>query len=121
MGTSTASTHLTGLARHLFTHRTQSVAYGLVLEGGITRVLGQEEVLMKQRDFLVERGTSHAWAKRPGKHCKVLCVLVDGAIDPQIARHVTVGGHRGAGDLTGRPAPAARFTVRAVRRSGPGR
>ena len=68
-------------------HRTQTVDYGLVLEGEITLVLDQEEVLMRTGDFVVERGTNHAWANRSSKPCRILFVLIDGCFDPQIAQH----------------------------------
>ena len=87
LGTQTASTNQTGQAKHPFMHRTQTVDYALVLEGEITLVLDEEEVLMKTGDFLVERGTNHAWANRSGKMCRVLFVLIDGQFDPEIARH----------------------------------
>ena len=87
LGTATASTNQTGRAKHPFMHRTQSVDYALILDGEITLVLDEEEVLMKAGDFLVERGTNHAWANRSGQPCKMLFVLVDGQFDPDIARH----------------------------------
>jgi uncharacterized cupin superfamily protein len=59
----------------------------LILEGEIYLVLDQEECLMRQGDFLVERGTSHAWANRSGKPCKILFVLIDGKFDPELAKH----------------------------------
>jgi len=92
LGTHTASTNRSGKARHPFMHRTQTVDYGLVLEGEITLLLDQEEVLMRQGDFVVERGTNHAWANRSGKPCRMLFVLVDGAFDPQIAQHFAAPG-----------------------------
>jgi mannose-6-phosphate isomerase-like protein (cupin superfamily) len=87
MGTQSASTNRSGGAKHPFMHRTQSVDYALVLEGEITLVLDNEEVLMHAGDFLVERGTNHAWANRSGKPCRILFVLIDGRFDPQIAQH----------------------------------
>jgi mannose-6-phosphate isomerase-like protein (cupin superfamily) len=84
MGTDTASTNHTGSAKHPLMHRTQSVDYGLVLEGEITLVLDQEEVLMRTGDFVVERGTNHAWANRSGKPCRILFVLIDGQFDPTL-------------------------------------
>lgn len=87
LGTDRASTNKAGTARHPFMHRTQSVDYALVLEGEITLVLDEEEVTMREGDFLVERGTNHAWANRSGKPCRMLFVLVDGRFDPEIARH----------------------------------
>lgn len=92
LGTSTASTNQTGRAKHPFMHRTQSVDYGLVLDGEITLVLDEEEVTMRAGDFLVERGTNHAWANRSGKPCRILFVLIDGTFDPDIARHFTPHG-----------------------------
>lgn len=89
LGTTTASTNETGRAKHPFMHRTQSVDYALVLDGEITLVLDEEEVTMRAGDFLVERGTNHAWANRSGKPCRILFVLIDGTFDPDIARHFT--------------------------------
>jgi hypothetical protein len=43
-------------------HRTQSVDYGIVLEGEILSVLDSgEEVLMRRGDVMVQRATMHAW------------------------------------------------------------
>ena len=58
-----------------------------MLEGEIHIILDREERLMKQGDFLVERGTNHAWANRSGKPCKMLFVLNDGKFDSEIGRH----------------------------------
>ena len=85
MGTDTASTYKQG--GHPLMHRTESVDYALVLEGEIHIVLDDSERLMKQGDFLVERGTSHAWANRSGKPCKMLFVLIDGTFDAAIGKH----------------------------------
>ena len=85
IGTDKASTNHSGTAKHPFMHRTQTVDYGLVLEGEITLVLDEEEVLMRAGDFIVERGTNHAWANRSGKPCRILFVLIDGRFDPALA------------------------------------
>ncbi len=87
LGTDSASTNKTGKAKHPFMHRTESVDYALCLSGEITLVLDDEEVTMREGDFLVERGTNHAWANRSGKPCKMLFVLIDGTFDPEIAKH----------------------------------
>jgi mannose-6-phosphate isomerase-like protein (cupin superfamily) len=91
LGTDTASTYAGGKAKHPFMHRTQSVDYALVLEGEITLVLDKEDVIMKTGDFLVERGTNHAWANRSGKPCRMLFVLIDGKFDPEIGKHFVAG------------------------------
>ena len=93
LGQGGASTNTGGQAKHPFMHRTQSVDYALILAGEITLVLDQEEVLMKTGDFLVERGTNHAWANRSGQPCKILFVLIDGRFDPALAQHFAPGGH----------------------------
>ncbi len=85
LGTNKASTYKEG--GHPLMHRTESVDYALVLEGEIHLVLDKEERLMQQGDFLVERGTSHAWANRSGKPCKMLFVLIDGTFDAEIAKN----------------------------------
>ena len=59
-------------------HRTQSIDYGIVLEGEIYLVLDDSEVLLKAGDVVVQRGTDHAWANRSDKVCRVAFILVDG-------------------------------------------
>jgi mannose-6-phosphate isomerase-like protein (cupin superfamily) len=91
IGTHTASANRDSRAKHPFMHRTQSVDCGIVLEGEITLVLDNEEVVMREGDFLVERGTKHAWANRSGVPCRILLVLIDGAFDAKLARHFDAG------------------------------
>ena len=59
--------------------------YGIVIEGEITLVLDDSEVLLRPGSVVVQRGTNHAWANRSGQPCRMLFVLVDGAYDPTIA------------------------------------
>ena len=70
---------------HPLMHRTESVDYGIVIEGELTLVLDDSEVQLKQGSVVVQRGTNHAWANRSGKPCRMLFVLVDGKFDPAIA------------------------------------
>ena len=70
---------------HPLMHRTESVDYGIVIEGELTLVLDDSEVQLKQGSAVVQRGTNHAWANRSGKPCRMLFVLVDGQFDPAIA------------------------------------
>jgi mannose-6-phosphate isomerase-like protein (cupin superfamily) len=70
---------------HPLMHRTESVDYGVVIEGELTLVLDEGEVALKQGSVVVQRGTSHAWANRSGKPCRMLFVLIDGSYDPTIA------------------------------------
>jgi quercetin dioxygenase-like cupin family protein len=59
-------------------HRTESIDYGIVLEGEITLVLDDSEVTLRAGDIVVQRGTDHAWANRGTVPAKVVFVLVDG-------------------------------------------
>lgn len=73
-------------APHPLMHRTESVDYGVVMEGEITLVLDQGEVQLRAGSVVVQRGTNHAWANRSGKPCRMLFVLVDGTYDPAIGQ-----------------------------------
>lgn len=70
---------------HPLMHRTESVDYGIVIDGEMTLVLDDSEVLLKPGSVVIQRGTNHAWANRSGKPCRMLFVLVDGAYEPGIA------------------------------------
>ena len=70
---------------HPMMHRTEAVDYGIVVEGEITLVLDDSEVLLKPGSVVVQRGTNHAWANRSGKVCRMLFVQIDGEYDPSIA------------------------------------
>ena len=67
-------------------HRTESVDYGIVIEGELTLVLDDSEVPLRVGSVVVQRGTNHAWANRSGRPCRMLFVLVDGRYDPAIAQ-----------------------------------
>jgi len=71
---------------HPLMHRTESVDYGIVIDGEMTLVLDDSEVLLKAGSVVVQRGTNHAWANRSGRPCRMLFVLVDGAYEPAVAR-----------------------------------
>jgi quercetin dioxygenase-like cupin family protein len=64
-------------------HRTDSVDYGIVMNGEIWMVMDQEkdDVLLKAGDVVVQRGTNHAWANRGTEPCTIMFVLVDGVIE----------------------------------------
>jgi mannose-6-phosphate isomerase-like protein (cupin superfamily) len=70
---------------HPLMHRTESVDYGIVIEGEMTLVLDEGEVLLKPGSVVIQRGTNHAWANRSAQPCRMLFVLIDGAYEPSIA------------------------------------
>ena len=71
---------------HPLMHRTESVDYGIVIEGEITLILDRGETLLKPGDVVVQRGTNHAWANRSGKNARMVFVLLDGKYEPAIAQ-----------------------------------
>jgi mannose-6-phosphate isomerase-like protein (cupin superfamily) len=70
---------------HPLMHRTESVDYGIVIEGELTLVLDDSEVQLTPGSVVIQRGTNHAWANRSQAPCRMLFVLIDGAYDPAIA------------------------------------
>ena len=83
MGNEKASMHGRG-GRHPIMHRTETIDYAVILEGELTMILDEEDVVLKQGDIVVQRGTSHSWANRSDKPCKILFVLIDGTFDPEL-------------------------------------
>lgn len=93
MGNEAASTYGRG-GRHPMMHRTQTVDYAVLLEGELTLLLDDEDVVLKAGDVVVQRGTNHAWSNRSGKPCRILYVLMDGEFDVELgARFRTGDGH----------------------------
>jgi mannose-6-phosphate isomerase-like protein (cupin superfamily) len=74
---------------HPLMHRTESVDYGIVIEGELTLVLDDSEVQLKPGSVVIQRGTNHAWANRSRAPCRMLFVLIDGTYDPAIAASLT--------------------------------
>jgi len=64
-------------SRHPGMHKTNSIDYAIVLSEKIYALMEDGEVLIKQGDCLVQRGTNHAWSNRTDKPCLVAFVLID--------------------------------------------
>jgi quercetin dioxygenase-like cupin family protein len=77
IGAGSASTYRPG-ASHPFMHRTETIDYGIVLEGEIVLILDQGETTVRAGDIVVQRGTNHAWANRSGRNCRIAFILIDG-------------------------------------------
>ena len=71
-----------GYQRHIFTHRTRSIDYAIVLEGEIDMLLDDQQVHLKAGDILVQQGTNHAWVNRGSEVCRIAFVLIDGKEAP---------------------------------------
>jgi uncharacterized cupin superfamily protein len=71
-----------GYQRHLYTHRTRSIDYAIVMDGEIDMLLDDTEVHCKAGDVLVQQGTNHAWVNKSGKPCRICFVLIDSENPP---------------------------------------
>jgi len=66
-------------------HRTESVDYGIVLEGEVYLELGGGgEVLLRPGDIVIQRGTDHVWANRTESTARMAFILVDGKFTPEL-------------------------------------
>ncbi len=88
IGSTEDSTAVSG-SRNALMHRTESIDYGIVLEGRITLILDDSEVELKQGDIVVQRGTNHAWSNRSGALCRMAFILLDGRYAPEIKAALT--------------------------------
>ena len=70
--------------RHPMMHRTETIDYGIVLEGKIWLIVDDGETLMRAGDIAIQRGTNHAWANRSKANCRIAFVLVDGVFDDSL-------------------------------------
>jgi mannose-6-phosphate isomerase-like protein (cupin superfamily) len=78
VGAADASTRHAAGSRHAFMHRTETVDYGIVLEGEVTLIMDEGETLVRAGDIVIQRGTNHGWANRSGKNCRIAFILIDG-------------------------------------------
>jgi hypothetical protein len=83
VGAPSASSHHAN-ARHPFMHRTESIDYGIVLQGELTLILDEGETVVRAGDIVIQRGTNHGWANRSGEMCRIAFILIDGEFDGQI-------------------------------------
>ncbi len=74
-------------------HRTESLDYGIVLEGEIVLILDDSEVILRAGDVVVQRGTDHAWANRSTAVARVAFVLVGGTFTPELWAVLPDGAH----------------------------
>ena len=80
------------------THRTQTVDYGIVLEGEVVLVLDREEErVLGPGDVVVQRGTDHRWENRTDSVARMAFILVDGAFTEELVE--LIGAEAAAGLL----------------------
>ena len=78
MGSPGASTY-SAQAPHPYMQKTRTLDFCIVQEGAIVLVLDTQEVALKAGDFVVQRGTNHAWSNRSDKPAVVAIATHDGA------------------------------------------
>jgi len=79
VGAKEASSHTGSGSRHPFMHRTETIDYGIVLEGELTLILDVGETIVRAGDIVIQRGTNHGWANRSNRRCRIAFILIDGA------------------------------------------
>lgn len=70
--------------RHAFMHRTETIDYGIVLEGEIVLIMDEGETTVRAGDIVIQRGTNHGWANRTDKICRIAFILIDGTYTPEL-------------------------------------
>ncbi|WP_066723228.1 cupin domain-containing protein [Sphingomonas pituitosa] len=85
VGAGSASAHGEG-ARHALMHRTETIDYGIVLEGELVLIMDEGETTVRAGDIVIQRGTNHGWSNRSDKNCRIAFILIDGAFDEQLKR-----------------------------------
>jgi hypothetical protein len=78
IGAADASSHSGEGARHAFMHRTETIDYGIMLEGELTLIMDIGETTVRAGDIVIQRGTNHGWSNRSGKPCRIAFILIDG-------------------------------------------
>lgn len=77
MGGAEASKSRAG-APHPLMHRTETIDYGIVLEGEMVLVVDRGETTVRAGDIVIQRGTNHAWSNRSGRNCRMAFILIGG-------------------------------------------
>ena len=65
-------------------HRTETIDYGIVLEGEITLIMDEGETVVRAGDIVIQRGTNHGWANRSDRNCRIAFILIDGQFGPDL-------------------------------------
>ncbi|TDP02219.1 cupin domain-containing protein [Flavobacterium sp. 245] len=71
-------------APHPLMHKTETIDYGIILEGELTLIVDRGETTAKAGDIIIQRGTNHAWSNKSGKMCRVVFILIDGKFDEKL-------------------------------------
>ena len=86
VGAADAASHTSSGSKHAFMHRTETIDYGIVLEGEITLIMDEGETVVRAGDIVIQRGTNHGWANRGKVPCRIAFILIDGRFDAELLR-----------------------------------
>jgi len=81
IGAADASSNTGAGTRHAHMHRTETIDYGIVLEGEIVLIVDEGETTVGPGDIVVQRGTNHGWANRTDRNCRIAFILIDGKFE----------------------------------------
>jgi hypothetical protein len=84
IGAGSASNAAKAGARHALMHRTETIDYGIVLEGEVVLIMDEGETTVRAGDIVIQRGTNHGWANRSDRNCRIVFVLIDGEFDEDL-------------------------------------
>jgi mannose-6-phosphate isomerase-like protein (cupin superfamily) len=79
-------------APHPLMHRTETLDFGILIDGELTLVLDDSEVKLAPGDIVVQRGTNHAWSNRGDKPCRIAFVLLDGQYSQEVSGALAARG-----------------------------
>ena len=76
--------------RHPGMHRTQTLDYGILIQGQIHLILDdKEEVCLNPGDVVIQRGTDHAWENRSEQVARIAFILLDGVFTGDLREKMT--------------------------------
>ncbi|GAA5062457.1 cupin domain-containing protein [Erythrobacter westpacificensis] len=78
IGAADASSHSGSETKHAHMHRTETIDYGIVLEGEVVLIMDEGETTVRAGDIVIQRGTNHGWANRTNENCRIAFILIDG-------------------------------------------
>jgi mannose-6-phosphate isomerase-like protein (cupin superfamily) len=81
IGAGDASNATRAGSKHALMHRTETIDYGIVLEGELVLIMDEGETTVRAGDIVIQRGTNHGWANRSDRNCRIAFILIDGTFD----------------------------------------
>jgi len=85
VGAGAASNAAKAGARHALMHRTETIDYGIVIEGELVLIMDEGETTVRAGDIVIQRGTNHGWANRSDTNCRIAFILIDGTFSEELA------------------------------------